>query len=690
MKLRGEGVDTHSEQWWRDEVARLEREIEEKKEQLKEWEEKKANDNHAANWRGLRAAKEALLILDRKLVAAKESLDKKTEKKRGRHEEEKRRERRRLVDEKMEPNERKEDGDDVVAEAGKDSDFEEEEGGEELAPKETTRRNAMRDVRTRRVAVAPALSPVVKKEGKKDDEFEIEKLLEYADGHIYVKWKGFNEDANSWVPLRNFADLGRATKFRDDVLEGKQREYVVEEIRDYKRTEDLFLVKWMDYPDDWNTWEPIRVFSDPGMAKRFLEKGAPEAKASERKKAMVPDAKLCLKKDREVQSDLVVSLSDHKAVVRTNPEGGELTTRARQEDDLENMLPFWGRLFVFLHFTLGKQWLFSRAYLGSEIPKWAENDPKLLQVAKVGHIQTENDRSACFLWCHMALLIGAVDLLHLGAVTDRYEATENPASMFQPEKCWLLMSKVEKDGDLRDVLVAVVAFCMQLRPQAFVDFRKYRKLGDKKSALLGCGSVELFGRFMKEQLENGHPIFKAGIQNQGVKNTMKVLRYVRDNADTMIQATYRKPLGDTLKTMLTIDHVGPLAANWIGTRLTQCGWCQDDGSALFGKGGVQGLHWLFEGKKDHLSVSQSQQRSLIRAQDFLFIHREASRVFGLEYPEMARELDVRDIENVSCGCQGYLKNNASNITVLENQGREAARKHFEQKKGRKKQRHSLH
>lgn len=123
MKLRRGIVDTHSEEWCREDVAKIELERQKKIEQVKEWEEKKGNDNCPTTMRGLRAAKGDLLILDRRLAEAKERLDKKVEKKRARDEEGKESERRRIAD--VEAQNKMKDGDgEGVAVEGEDSDYE--------------------------------------------------------------------------------------------------------------------------------------------------------------------------------------------------------------------------------------------------------------------------------------------------------------------------------------------------------------------------------------------------------------------------------------------------------------------------------------------------------------------------------------------------------------------------------------
>ena len=137
--------------------------------------------------------------------------------------------------------------------------------------------------------------------------FEVEEIRDkrrrYGRTEYLLKWKGFPESVNSWQPEENIFDRTmvedfekqfkqmpkeKQEEFEQSVVMGEGEEiYEMEEICDMRKKDGIseYFVKWKDYPESANTWEPKEHIQDQKMLNAFEKKWRREkSKAAKKRK----------------------------------------------------------------------------------------------------------------------------------------------------------------------------------------------------------------------------------------------------------------------------------------------------------------------------------------------------------------------------------------------------------------------
>ena len=111
-----------------------------------------------------------------------------------------------------------------------------------------------------------------KEEEDEEPEWEVEEIVDYKynkkkkTGMYLVKWVGWHSNSNTWEPEEHLAGTDILAEFNNRRLEKQEEvkepepEWEVEEIVDYQWCRDqmagLYLVKWVGWGSESNTWEP--------------------------------------------------------------------------------------------------------------------------------------------------------------------------------------------------------------------------------------------------------------------------------------------------------------------------------------------------------------------------------------------------------------------------------------------------
>ena len=126
-----------------------------------------------------------------------------------------------------------------------------------------------------------------------DNEWDVEEIVDKreTDGKIeyLVKWKDYSADANTWEPAENLGCHILISNYENQSPEDKKststeaevegeeekNEWEVEKIVGKKLTNRkvFYNVKWKDYPDEENTWEPLsNLASCPDLISQYEDK----------------------------------------------------------------------------------------------------------------------------------------------------------------------------------------------------------------------------------------------------------------------------------------------------------------------------------------------------------------------------------------------------------------------------------
>uniref|UniRef100_A0A1I8BG95 Chromo domain-containing protein n=1 Tax=Meloidogyne hapla TaxID=6305 RepID=A0A1I8BG95_MELHA len=103
-----------------------------------------------------------------------------------------------------------------------------------------------------------------------DAEYKVESILERkvtknGRERFLIKWKGFGPEWNSWEPRKGLAHLDIFKKYEEQLKKKEKeesdddKEYVAEKVLDRKigkNGEIEYYIKWKDYDDKRNSWEP--------------------------------------------------------------------------------------------------------------------------------------------------------------------------------------------------------------------------------------------------------------------------------------------------------------------------------------------------------------------------------------------------------------------------------------------------
>ena len=119
---------------------------------------------------------------------------------------------------------------------------------------------------------------------KEEEEYEVEKIIKEKKGNkgreYLVKWLGYGEEDNSWVDAKELEGSELARKFeqsenkktrREQKGEKEEEEYEVEKIIKEKKGNKgrEYLVKWLGYGEEDNSWVDAKELEGSELARRF-------------------------------------------------------------------------------------------------------------------------------------------------------------------------------------------------------------------------------------------------------------------------------------------------------------------------------------------------------------------------------------------------------------------------------------
>jgi hypothetical protein len=105
------------------------------------------------------------------------------------------------------------------------------------------------------------------------DVFIVEKILDERTNIVtgktefYVKWDGYGDDDNSWVPQDNFLSPPNAFSENNDEEIFDVNQLLQKRITDGGKTE--YLVQWKDYGEEHDSWEPIENLNCEQLISNF-------------------------------------------------------------------------------------------------------------------------------------------------------------------------------------------------------------------------------------------------------------------------------------------------------------------------------------------------------------------------------------------------------------------------------------
>lgn len=109
------------------------------------------------------------------------------------------------------------------------------------------------------------------------DVYEVEKLLdkevdENGKAYYLVKWLGYTSEDNTWEPRENLGETC-ASMVREFDATFKKR-YIAEAIRSkrVKNGKIEYKIKWENYPETMNSWEPEANVLDKKLIKNYEQK----------------------------------------------------------------------------------------------------------------------------------------------------------------------------------------------------------------------------------------------------------------------------------------------------------------------------------------------------------------------------------------------------------------------------------
>jgi len=113
--------------------------------------------------------------------------------------------------------------------------------------------------------------------------------------HYLIKWKNYDETENTWEPAKNLVREPLAKDFERRLIAGELTEeddtetIEVEAIREKKKIHGImhYLVKWQGFPETANTWEPMKNLSQVDVAKDY-ESSAKWANKLKRSATVMP------------------------------------------------------------------------------------------------------------------------------------------------------------------------------------------------------------------------------------------------------------------------------------------------------------------------------------------------------------------------------------------------------------------
>lgn len=167
---------------------------------------------------------------------------------------------------------------------------------EEMSPK----RKSPRKQSTRHTKQGKNMADMEDEEEDSDAEYIAEKILQKKQSKTgkwmyLVKWQGYGPKNNSWEPRSSLEHLKVFQAFEAEQKKMKQeeeqsdeeddKEYTVEQVLDKRVDEDgdvEYLVKWKDYDESWNSWEPLENLAHLAVFKKYEAANTPGTSNSRR------------------------------------------------------------------------------------------------------------------------------------------------------------------------------------------------------------------------------------------------------------------------------------------------------------------------------------------------------------------------------------------------------------------------